>query len=102
MERINYYPLGSVVLLDGGIQKLLITSRGLIVNQDGEEVFYDYAGVPYPDGLVSDTIAYFNHDGIVKVVFEGYHDDDDEVIVNNINRFLENNPDIKRAQNNAN
>ncbi len=96
MEKINYYPLGSVVLLDGGIQKLLITSRGLIVNKDDEEVFYDYAGVPYPEGLVSDTLVYFNHDGVVKVVFEGYHDEDDEIVVNNINRYIELHPDIRR------
>lgn len=97
MEKINYYPLGSIVLLDGGIQKLMITSRGLIVNNDeGGEVFYDYAGVPYPEGLITDTLVYFNHEGVVKVVFEGYHDDDDKIVVDNINRYLESHPNMKR------
>ena len=33
-------------------------------------------------------MAYFNHDGIAKVIFSGYSDDDDKVIVDNINKFV--------------
>lgn len=96
MERIEYYALGSIVLLNGGIQKLMITSRGLVVDQNGKNVFFDYAGVPYPDGLISDQIVYFNHATIAKVIFEGYRDDDDIVIVDNINKYLEEHPSVER------
>lgn len=94
MEKVNYLPLGSIVLMEGGIQKLIITSRGLVVQHNGEEVFFDYAAVPYPQGLISDDLLYFNHENIAKVVFEGYKDDDDEVIVGNINKFIENHPNM--------
>lgn len=97
MDRINYYALGSIVLLEGGIKKILITSRGLIVKKEDKEIFFDYAGVLYPEGLVSDKIVYFNHDNITKVIFEGYTDDDDEIVVNNINKFLEQNPNIEKG-----
>lgn len=94
MEKVAYLPLGSIILMEGGIQKLIITSRGLVVNHNGEEVFFDYAGVPYPQGLISDDLLYFNHEDIAKVVFEGYKDDDDAVIVGNINKFIESHPNM--------
>lgn len=95
MERIEYHALGSVVLLEGGIQKLVITSRGLVVKNGENEYFFDYAGVLYPDGLISDQIVYFNHADIAKVVFEGYTDEDDRIVVDNINKYLEKHPDIE-------
>ncbi len=97
MERIEYHALGSVVLLEGGIQKLVITSRGLVVKNGENEYFFDYAGVLYPDGLISDQIVYFNHADIAKVVFEGYTDEDDRIVVDNINKYLEKHPDIERG-----
>ena len=48
MEKINYIPLGSIVLLSGGTQKVMIISRGLNVQNGGRVLFFDYAGVPYP------------------------------------------------------
>lgn len=91
----QYLPLGSIVHLKGGVQKILITSRALNVKNNGDVFFFDYGGVPYPDGLVGDQMAYFNADKISKVVFEGYRDVDDENMVANINAYLEANPDIK-------
>lgn len=94
---INYLPLGSVVLLKGGIQKLLVVSRGINVRQNGEILFFDYGGVLYPEGLVSDQMAYFNHDGIEKVLFEGYSDEESKIIENNINNYVRNNHGLKRG-----
>lgn len=94
MEAINFLPLGSIVKLNGGIQRLMITSRGLIVNHKEEEFFFDYAGVMYPEGLLSDQVIYFNADNIADVIFEGFSDDDDKVIIENINKYIEDHPDL--------
>ncbi len=88
MAKTDYLPLGSIVLLESGIKKLMIIARGLTVKLNGEEKFFDYGGVQYPEGLSGDQMAYFNHDGIAKVIFSGYSDDDDKVIVDNINKFV--------------
>ena len=95
MEK--YLPLGSVVLLQGGVQKALIIGRGLIVRNGSEEFFFDYGGVAYPEGLVGDQMVYFNNDKIGKVVFEGYTDIDDENFVENIHRYLAEHPDMKKG-----
>ena len=94
MEKINYLPLGSIIKLNGGIQKLMIVSRGLVVSHKDEEFFFDYAGVMYPEGLMSDQVIYFNSDNISEVIAEGYSDDDDKVIVGNINKYIQDNPDL--------
>lgn len=90
----NYLPLGSIVLLKGGSQKLLVIGRALIVNKDRKSYIFDYGAVPYPDGITGDQMAYFNHDSISRVVFEGYSDVDNENVVDNINGFLAKNPDL--------
>lgn len=87
-KKIKYLPLGSVVVLKGGIKKLIIVARGLQIKYGEEDKFFDYGASEYPDGIVGDKLAYFNHDAITKVVFEGYSDDDDKTVVENINRFL--------------
>lgn len=93
----EFLPLGSIVLLKGGMQKVLIISRALKVRNGAKEFFFDYGGVPYPEGLVGDQMAYFNHNSISRVVFTGYSDEDNLNMVENINRYLEENPDILRG-----
>lgn len=94
---IKYVALGSVVLLKGGTQKMLIISRALNVKNGQDTFFFDYGAVPYPDGLVSDRMAYFNHESISNVIFEGYTDAENENMIANINDYLEKNPKLKRG-----
>lgn len=93
----KHMALGSIVLLKGGTQKVLIISRAINVKKDDSVFFFDYGGVPYPDGLISDQIGYFNHDNISKVVFEGYRDIDDENMIENIERYIDENPNIVKG-----
>lgn len=44
-------PVGSVVYLIDGNQKLVIVNRGAIVEQEGQEVYFDYLGGIFPEGL---------------------------------------------------
>lgn len=90
-------PVGSVVYLNEGNKKLLIIARGLITKNGNDKIFFDYGGVPYPEGLQEDKMAYFQHSAIAKVVFEGYTDLDDEATVAKIAKYLEKNPDVKRG-----
>lgn len=97
MERIDYIPLGSVVLLRGGIQKVIIIARGINTKQGGETVFFDYGAVLYPEGLTGDRMAYFNHDAISQVVFRGYDDEDSKLCAKNINDYLASDPTVRRG-----
>ncbi|QIM17370.1 DUF4176 domain-containing protein [Leucobacter insecticola] len=76
-EKRPFLPLGSIVILNGSVKKLLIVSRGSIV----EDKFFDYGAFLYPEGMIDTNIAYFNHDDIMRVVFEGYRDADDELVL---------------------
>ena len=89
MEKVNYLPIGSVVLLKGGCKKLLIISRALQVRTEDSEYYFDYGGVVYPEGLFGEQIAYFNSEGIREVVFKGYSDTEEEKAVKNLNNYLE-------------
>lgn len=83
-ETKKLLPLGSIVLLEEGLQKLLIVGRGAIYTDQttGNDIFADYMSVLYPTGLNPETTIFFNHENIDKVVFEGYSDEEEE-------RFME-------------
>ena len=93
----EYIPLGSIVLLKGAAQKLVIIARALNVKKGDEIYFFDYGAALYPEGVMGDQIAYFNKEDISRVVFEGYSDIDNENMVENINRYIAENPDMKRG-----
>lgn len=97
MEKIDFLPLGSVVYLKEGTKKVLIIARGLIAKNGDGVVFFDYGGVPFPEGLQDDKMAYFQHDAISKVVFKGFKDPDDEATVEKINSYIERHPLLERG-----
>ena len=46
-------PIGSVVLLKGGIKKIMVTGiKPVSKDDDGTEQEYDYIGVIYPEGYL--------------------------------------------------
>lgn len=97
MEKNYLLPLGSVVYLREGNKKVLIIARGLVARNGDGFVFFDYGGVTYPEGLQNDQMAYFQHDAVAKVVFEGYRDLDDEATVEKIVSYMKNHPEIPKG-----
>ena len=68
----NLLPIGSVVLLKGGIKKVMIIGIKQIREEEPEKE-YNYIGVLYPEGFLgADANFLFNHEDINDVVFTGY------------------------------
>ncbi|ROX54710.1 DUF4176 domain-containing protein [Enterococcus faecium] len=82
-EKQELLPLGSIVLLEEGLQKLVV-GRGVVYTDQvtGKDTFADYMATLYPTGLNPETTIFFNHENIDKVIFKGYSDEEEE-------RFLE-------------
>ena len=89
MEKVDYLPLGSVVLVRGEKRKFMIVGRGLLVNLKGMRRYFDYGGCLYPEGMIGDSMVYFNHADIETVFAKGYADKENDMILNNINSYLE-------------
>ncbi len=71
-------PIGSIVYLSEGNQKMMVLNRGAIVEQNGEKVIFDYTGALYPNGLNPEQVYYFNDEDVDEVVFEGFKDEEEE------------------------
>lgn len=73
-------PLGSIVYLQEGTQKLMIIGRGVIFDDEEteEKAFADYMGVLYPMGFQTESTLFFQYENIDKVVFVGYSDEEEE------------------------
>lgn len=84
----HYLPLGSIVVLNGSVKKMMITARGLIAPVGEENKVFDYGGIFYPEGVMGEKMAFFNQKDIYKVVFQGYSDADDDAMNDNIKNWL--------------
>ena len=94
MEVKNLLPIGSVVVLKDGEQKLMIYG---IAQMDGNQGLFrkpkhfDYVSVPYPQGNMGPgSMFLFNHDDIQEIFFRGYEDEErkiflEEIEKNNVN-----------------
>ncbi|MBQ2640218.1 MAG: DUF4176 domain-containing protein [Bacilli bacterium] len=77
-------PIGSVVLLEGGEKKLMVTGFYTISDESPDEV-YDYCGCLYPEGVISsDEVYVFNKDQIAEVSFIGYEDEEGKEFQENL------------------
>jgi len=81
MKKIEkLLPLGSLVLLRGGVQKVMVIGRGVIyVHPDTkEDVVSDYMAVAYPIGMSTEASIFFNQKDVDKILFTGFADEEEE------------------------
>ncbi|OYO40346.1 transposase [Lachnotalea glycerini] len=88
-QKTDFLPLGSVVRLNGGVKKIIIIARAVATKIEDEAKYFEYGGSLYPEGLLGDTILYFNNEDILQVEFKGYVDEDDEIMVQNLNESIQ-------------
>jgi len=83
----QFFPIGTVVMLEGGEKRLMI--YGLLpVNSDDEKT-YDYIGCLYPEGFIDDEHCYlFNNEDIHNVEFLGYVDIEQQAFHNQVVEML--------------
>lgn len=72
---MNVLPIGSVIRLKDGEQKIMIISRAPLYNNEGTIGYFDYAGCLYPQGQNSQMTYFFNHEDIEEIYFTGYVDE---------------------------
>ena len=92
MEVKSLLPIGSVVVLKDGEQKLMIYG----INQmNGNQSFFkktkhfDYVSVPYPQGnMGAGSMFLFNHDDIQEVFFRGYEDEERKNFLDEIEKIM--------------
>lgn len=80
--------IGSVVYLKEGNQKIMILNRGAVVEQDDTQVYFDYTGALYPEGLNPEQVYYFNREDIDEVIWEGHSDSDEKRYVELYEKWL--------------
>ena len=91
MKFSELLPIGSVVLLNDARKKILIIGLMPIKHlESGEDIGYDYIGVPYPEGYIGQESAMvFNHENIAEISFEGYSNEEREKMIEVIQRLVD-------------
>lgn len=81
MNEKKYLPIGSVVLLDGGEKKLMVTGYCVRTSENPNKI-YDYSGCFYPEGIIrSNESAIFDHHQIKEIFFTGYYNDEASTLI---------------------
>lgn len=87
----NLLPIGSVVLLKGGVKKLMITGIKPVKSDDPDTI-YDYIGVVYPEGFLGNEYNFlFNHSDINDVIYLGYSNPEREEFLTLVQEAMEEN-----------
>lgn len=80
----KFLPIGTVVLLNGGTKRLMITGY-CSATQEASDTVYDYVACLFPEGnLAGEDVALFNHSQIQSISHMGLVDDE----FNNINKEI--------------
>lgn len=73
---MKYYPLGTIVLLEGGNKKIMICGR-YQEKLDTKELF-DYCACLFPEGVIESNQMYlFQHEDIKEVFYTGYENEEE-------------------------
>lgn len=77
-KEADLLPLGSVVRLNNGTSKLVVTGRLPLYQEDGDiQGYFEYVAALHPVGMTDSRVAYFNNRDIAEVIFRGYEDEAD-------------------------
>lgn len=78
MEK-ELLPLGTIVYLENGTKKIMVVGRGAVLEDEdsGEDVYFDYMGTPYPEGIDPENAIFFNEDNVDEVLFTGFKDEEE-------------------------
>lgn len=73
-------PIGTVVLVEGIVQAVMIYGR-MQQKANQEEKVWEYVACPYPQGHISDeTNVFFNHEQIKQVIFKGFESEGETIM----------------------
>ena len=98
MNSNKLLTMGTVVYLNGGKLEIMIVSRQPILNMDGTEVYFDYAGISHILGLDPKQIVYFNRENISEIVFTGYESENEDRLQDAFEEWRDNNPEIPKGK----
>ena len=97
MMKDRFLPIGTVVLLKGATNEVVITSLGVIPgnaeyteNGDEKEIddprllnIFEYGGHPFPVGAAEpEAVIAFDHKDIKKIVYMGYESEEHKQLSN--------------------
>ena len=90
MNICELLPIGSVVLLKDAQKKIVIIGVMQIkLLETGDDIAYDYAGVPYPEGLLGqESILLFNHNSIQCVNHHGFSNYERDIMLETIEKLV--------------
>lgn len=83
-DKNRVLPLGSIVALRRSAKKVMIVARAVSIRQKGKEIYFEYAACGYPEGITNDQLFFLDVKDIAEVIFTGYEDRDEEIVVKDI------------------
>ena len=94
----KFLPLGSIVIISGNSRKIMIT--GFYRTNNLDQLYYDYSGCPYPEGLLDNSKEIlFNHNQIISLLYNGMKTEEEMIYKEKLKAFVSN---MNQSQNQIN
>lgn len=88
MNYEKYLPIGTVVMLNGGKKRVMITGFCCISDDDKSKI-YDYSGCLFPEGFItSEKNLLFNHNQINQIYHLGLVDEEEKKFKEKLNLMI--------------
>ena len=71
----KFLPIGTICTLKNKNKKIIIVGY-FSIKYNGDAVIYDYSGLDYPAGLLSNSFYHFNHSDINSIDYLGYESEE--------------------------
>ena len=68
---------------------MLIIARMIAAPVKGDLYRFNQGACLYPEGVVGENLIYFNHEDIFKIIQEGYTNDENELMLENIAALID-------------
>ena len=85
----KFLPIGTICTLKNKNKKIIIVGY-FSIKYNGDAVIYDYSGLDYPAGLLSNSFYHFNHSDINSIDYLGYESEEFETFNKKIKGQLNN------------
>ena len=86
----KFLPIGTVVLLENGTKRVMITGYLIYSRSSEKKKLFDYGGCVFPEGVIdSNNNLGFNHDQIKEIIHMGLENEEETDFINSLNAIAD-------------
>lgn len=89
MKQNDVFVIGTIVRIKNSKRELMIVQKYVLHNENNKQVIYDYGACLFPEGIIGNSLFYFNHSDIEEVLYKGMSNEKDKIYNEIMTTYIE-------------